>query len=477
MTSSSNDLSMLIDGKLVSGEKRLDVVNPATEAVIGSVPDCTSDELNQAVAAARRAFPAWRDTPLEERRAKIAALGQLIGEHADELAKMHTAEQGKPLQAAAEEIGGTSMLLGAIAQHEIPVNVAEDSDERLVEVHHVPIGVVAAIAPWNFPIALAYWKVAPALLTGNTMVLKPSPFTPMTTLKIAELAKDIFPAGVFNVVTGGDDVGPWLTSHPDVGKISFTGSSATGSKVMQSAAATLKRVTLELGGNDSAIVMPDVDLDTIVPNVFWAAFANSGQVCIASKRIYVHEDIYDKFRDALVNFAKTVKMGDGTEEGVELGPIQNAAQFERVKSLISDCVDRKLEFALGPDDSPQPNQGYFVPITIIDNPPEDAPVVSREAFGPVVPLMKFKSIDDVIERANDTDFGLGNSIWSADTASAAKLATRLESGMVWINTTQYVSPFAPFGGHKQSGIGVESGMEGLLEFTNTQTIVTGRAAG
>ena len=465
---------MLIDGALVPGTRHLQVVNPATEAVIGSVPDCTEGELDNAVRAARRAFPAWKRTPHAARQAMIVALAEAIGEHADELGAMHTAEQGKPLKDATEEVAGTGLLLQAIAAQELPVRLAEDSPERRVEVRHVPIGVVGAIAPWNFPIALAFWKVAPALLAGNTMVLKPSPYTPMTTLRIAELAKDIFPPGVLNIITGGDQLGPWLTAHPGIDKISFTGSTATGRKVMASAASTLKRVTLELGGNDAAIVLPDVDLDTAVPDIFWAAFRNSGQICIASKRIYVHEAIYDRFRDGLVEYAKSVRVGDGAEPGVQLGPVQNKAQFERVRALIADCTARNLDFALGPESSAQPNQGYFIPITIIDNPPEDAPVVSQEAFGPVVPLMKFSSLDEVIGRVNGTEYGLGNSIWTRDIDAAAGLASQLESGMVWINDAQYVSPFAPFGGHKQSGVGVESGPEGLLEYTNAQTVVIRR---
>jgi acyl-CoA reductase-like NAD-dependent aldehyde dehydrogenase len=298
--------------------------------------------------------------------------------------------------------------------------------------------------------------------------MKPSPFTPLSLLKLGELAQGLFPPGVFNVISGGDQLGPWMTEHPGVAKVSFTGSTATGRRVVASAAATLKRVTLELGGNDAAIVLPDVDVAAAAEKIFWSAFGNSGQVCIATKRLYVHRDVYDAIATALVEYAGKVKVGDGLEQGSQLGPIQNRQQFDRVRKLIAEAKASGLNFLTG-GEVPE-GKGYFIPISIIDNPPEDSAVVVEEAFGPVLPLLKFDDLEDVIRRANDSDYGLGGSIWTSDIEKGAEIAARLDTGTVWVNESQYIVPWATFGGHKQSGIGSENGPEGLLEFTNVQTI-------
>lgn len=464
-----NDYRMLIGGQLVSGSATLDVVNPANEEVVGSVPDATSADLDNAIGAARAAFPGWAGTPIEERKAKLAALGQAIMANADPLMRLLTKEQGKPHAEAQGEVMGAGYWLMAASQLDLPVTVNEDSDDRYSETRHVPLGVVGAIAPWNFPMILAMFKVGPALLAGNTMVLKPSPFTPLATLKFGELAAELLPPGVLNIVTGGDDLGPWMTSHPGFDKISFTGSTATGKRVMQSAAPTLKRVTLELGGNDAAIVMPDVDVEKVAEELFWAAFRNNGQICIATKRMYVHQDIYDQLRDALVAYAKTVKVGDGSEQGTQIGPINNKQQYARVLELIQDAKDRGYKFLVGGEKADVP--GYFIPVTILDNPPEDSRIVQEEQFGPVLPLIKFDDYNDVIARANATDYGLGGSVWGNDEDKAFEIAQRIASGTVWVNETQHLSPMAAFGGMKQSGVGVEGGVEGLLEYTNAQTIV------
>ena len=460
---------MLIGGALVGGTATLDVVNPANEEVIASVPDAAREDLDRAIDAARAAFPAWSATPIAERKAKLTALGQAVMANADPLMRLLTKEQGKPHSEAQGEVMGAGYWLMAAAGLDLPVTVNEDSEDRYSETRHVPLGVVGAIAPWNFPMILAMFKVAPALLAGNTMVLKPSPFTPLSTLKFGELAADILPAGVLNIVTGGDDLGPWMTSHSGFDKISFTGSTATGKRVMQSAAPTLKRVTLELGGNDAAIVMPDVDVEKVAEELFWAAFRNNGQICIATKRMYVHRDIYDRLRDALVAYAQTVKIGDGSEQGTQIGPINNKQQYARVLELIQDAKDKGYTFLIGGEKADVP--GYFVPVTILDNPPEDARIVQEEQFGPVLPLLKFDDFEDVVARANATDYGLGGSVWGSDEDKAFELAQRIASGTVWVNETQHLSPMAAFGGMKQSGVGVEGGVEGLLEYTNAQTIV------
>lgn len=459
---------MLIGGKLTGTDEQFEVLNPATEQVIASVPDASQADLDAAIAAARAAFPAWSAKSMDERRAVLNAMGDVILANVDELKRLLTSEQGKPHHEAEGEVIGAGYWLKGAASLDLPREVVEDSEERRVETRRVPLGVVGAIAPWNFPLILAMFKIGPGLLAGNTMVLKPSPFTPLTTLRFAELVKDVVPAGVLNVITGGDRLGPWLTAHQGLDKISFTGSTATGKRVMESASHGLKRITLELGGNDPAIVMPDVDVKEIAPKLFWAAFNNNGQICIATKRMYIHKDVYEPLRDAIVEYAKTVKVGDGSEQGTQIGPINNRPQYERVKALIADSQAQGHNILLGGDAIEGP--GYFIPVTIIDNPPEDSRIVREEQFGPVLPLLKFDDVEDALARANDSEYGLGGSVWSADTDRALEIAQRVASGTVWVNETQYLSPIAAFGGRRQSGIGVEGGREGLMEYTAAQTI-------
>lgn len=470
----SSDYSMTIGGQSVVGDETFSVINPATEEEIGRAPDCSRAQLDQAVAAARTAFPAWRATPFAERKQYVAAIGAKIAEHADELKMLLTREQGKPHKDAAGDVLGGAYWCHAISTLDLPVTIAEDSADRRTEIRHVPLGVVGAIAPWNFPIILAMFKVAPALLAGNCVVLKPSPFTPLTTLKLGELLREVLPAGVLNVISGGDQLGPWLTSHAGVDKISFTGSTQTGRKVMASASETLKRVTLELGGNDAAIILPDVDVAAMAEDIFWAAFRNSGQVCVATKRMYVHADVYDSLKDAIVAYASTISVGDGSKQGVQLGPIQNAAQYARVLELIADSKAQGHHFLMGGDVWDQP--GYFVPVTILDNPPEDARIVQEEQFGPVLPLIKVDSVEDAIRRANASEYGLGASVWSSDEDKARAVGDQLDAGTVWINEAGHIAPLVPFGGHKQSGIGREGGIAGLTEYTNSQVIFVKKRA-
>lgn len=464
---------MLINGELVAGEAMIDVLNPATEQVIGQVPDCTVEQLNRAVDAARRAFKTWSKTPVEERRALLGQISAVIKDNADELMRMLTAEQGKPHGQAKGEVLGASAITGAITMLNLEEKVTEDSEQRLSRTRRVPIGVVGAIVPWNFPVILAMQKIAPALLSGCTIVIKPSPFTPMATLRIAELIADIVPPGVVNIITGGDSLGPAMTSHPGIDKVSFTGSTATGKRVMESASKDLKRITLELGGNDAAIVLPDADVKDVAEKLFWASFTNAGQICVAAKRIYIHEDIYDDLSAAIADYARGVKVGDGADQGTAIGPIQNKAQYDRVLDLIQDAKDKGYPFLVGGEGQAE-MPGYFIPVTVLDNPPEDARIVAEEQFGPVMPLMKFGSVAEVIERANASDYGLAGSIWTQDTDAAVAIAEQLETGTVWINETLHLSPFAPFGGHKQSGFGAELGQEGLAEFTYPQVITVRR---
>ena len=468
----NDDFAMTIDGARVAGDAMIDVINPANGEPFATAPDCSEAQLDLAVAAARRAFKTWRQTPIAERQAMVAKAGDVLIAHADAMSRLFTCEQGRPVELAKQEIMGAGMWMKAVAGMTPPVHVSEDSEAQLIETRYVPLGVICAIAPWNFPVNLAMWKVAPALVAGNTMVLKPSPFTPLCTLKIGELFADIFPAGVFNVISGGDALGPLMTSHPGFAKISFTGSTATGKRVMESAARDLKRVTLELGGNDAAIVLPDVDLDAVAQNIFLGAFLNTAQICVATKRLYVHEDVYDGLRDRLAAIAAATKMGDGAEQGTVLGPIQNKRQYDRVMALLDDAKANQLTLIQGADNPD--GGGYFVPVTIVDNPPEDSRVVQEEAFGPILPMLKFSDIDDVIERANASEYGLGGQVWSADIDKALDIARRLETGTVWVNQILNLRPDTPFGGHKQSGFGVENGMEGLLEYMVPQAVYLAR---
>ncbi|MEM1133283.1 MAG: aldehyde dehydrogenase family protein [Pseudomonadota bacterium] len=466
----------LINGEMVSTDTTLEVLNPANEEVIGLVPSCGAAELDQAVAAARAAFKSWSKTPIEERQKVVQGISKAISDNMDELFRLLTSEQGKPHAQAQQEIGGAAAMSGAQATLTLDDEVNEDSDARLSRTRRVPVGVVGGIVPWNFPVMMAVQKIAPALVSGCTIVLKPSPFTPLATLRLAELIKDVVPAGVVNIITGEDNLGPLITEHPDIDKITFTGSTATGKKIMEGASKDLKRITLELGGNDASIVLPDADVAKVAEQLFWSSFTNAGQVCIAAKRIYIHEDIYDDLSAAIAEYAKHVKVGDGAQQGTAVGPIQNKKQYERVLELIQDAKDNGYQFLVGGDEGDPSGTGYYVPITILDNPPEDARIVAEEQFGPVMPLMKFSTVDEAIERANASEYGLAGAVWTSDVDKGVEVAEQMETGTVWVNEFMHLSPFVPFGGHKQSGFGAEYGKEGLLEFTYPQVITVKREA-
>jgi len=463
-----SDYRMLVNGTLVAAESQIEVVNPADGKGFAKAPDCSPAQLDEAVAAATEAFKTWRKVPIEERQACLRKAGDILAENAEQLARLFTREQGRPTDGALSEIGIAVAWFHAYAAMTPPNETVDTADGQRIETRYVPLGPVCAISPWNFPINLSVWKIAPALVAGNTMVLKPSPFTPLCMLKIGELLKDVFPAGVLNIISGGDELGPLMTSYPGFAKISFTGSTATGKRVMESAARDLKRLTLELGGNDAAIVMPDVDLDEVAEKIFFGAFFNSAQICVATKRLYVHESIYEGLRDRLVGIAQAMKLGDGSEQGTVLGPLQNKRQFDRVRQLIEDARGEGLTLVQGPEGPA--TDGFFIPVTIVDNPPEDSRVVQEEAFGPVLPMMRFSDVDEVIDRANASEYGLAGAVWSKNVDQATAIARRLETGTVWINQNLHLRPDTPFAGHKQSGFGIENGMEGMLEYMSPQAI-------
>lgn len=461
--------ALTIDGKLVETNKSFDVLNPATNQVLAQAPEGTAEHMEAAIAAAKAAFPGWSALPWAERGAYVTAYADALEANKDELITLLTLEQGKPRHSmATSEVEASIYWVREVAKRELPVEVIEDTDDHVVEVHHTPLGVVGAITPWNFPVLLGLWKIAPCLLTGNTMVMKPSPYTPLCTLRFGEIAQRVFPAGVLNIVSGGNDLGAQMTEHPDIAKISFTGSTATGKKVMASGASNLKRITLELGGNDAAIVLADADWEPLIPTLFWAAFGNSGQWCIASKRLYVHRSIHAAFVAAFVDYGRRQTVGDGMDPATDLGPIQNRMQYDKLKDLFADVKANGYTVPLGGtiDES---LAGNFVPVTIVDNPPETSRIVKEEPFGPILPIIAFDDVEEVIAKANDTPFGLAGSVWGRDRDAAIAVAKRLETGTVWVNEIHIHGIDIPFGGHKQSGLGVENGAEGLAEFTNTKT--------
>jgi len=458
---------MTIDGQAAPTAATFDVLNPATNEVYARAPECSKEQLDAAMESSAKAFRDWRADESARRDALRQAAGILLGASGD-LAPVLTAEQGKPLSDANLEIFAAGMWLQYYADLEVPREVIQDDDNAFVEVVRKPLGVVAAITPWNFPVTLASWKIAPALLAGNTMVLKPSPFTPLSTLMVGELLRDVFPPGVFNVVSGGDGLGGWMTSHPVPRKISFTGSVATGKKVAAAAAPDLKRTTLELGGNDPAILLDDVDAAEVADRVYRFAFANNGQICSAIKRVYVPERIYDDVVDALATHARAAKVGPGTDPETQLGPINNRPQYERVSELVADALKGGARAAAGgkPIDSP----GNFFEPTIIADISDGTRIVDEEQFGPALPVIPYRDLDDAVERANATHFGLSGSVWSGDADRAAEVAERLECGTAWVNTHLALAPHEPFGGAKWSGLGVENGTWGLYGFTELQVL-------
>ncbi|KAH8674260.1 aldehyde dehydrogenase-like protein [Xylariales sp. PMI_506] len=460
----------IINGEFVPTPTTRHSFNPATDEPLYEVPVAQKKDLDAAVEHARAAFKTWSKTTHEERSELLLAFVALIEEHRDELEKLLTMEQGKPLALSNTEVGSTLIWLRAFATMELKDEIIEDTEERTISSTYLPIGVCAALVPWNWPVLLGLAKLGPALMTGNTVIMKPSPFTPYCNLKLGELAMSVFPPGVFQILSGDDNLGPWITEHPGIDIVSFTGSIANGKRVAASCAKTLKRYVLELGGNDAAIICEDVDIAACLPKIATLAFLNSGQICMLVKRIYIHEKIYDRFRDEMVEFTKThIKTGNGFDEGIMVGPLQNRNQFESVKEIYSQIEKSGWKAALrgkALDD----RKGYYIEPAIIDNPPEDSVIVTEEPFGPIVPLLKWSDDDDVIERANALRTGLGASVWSKNLIRAEKMARQLSAGSVWVNSHFDVAPNVPFGGHKESGIGREWGIEGLKQFTNSTSL-------
>jgi acyl-CoA reductase-like NAD-dependent aldehyde dehydrogenase len=462
--------ALIINGADVTTAESFGVVDPATELVFEQAPAATVIQLDAAVAAARVAFPSWAAKSHPERQAALVAMADIMEAHAGELATLVSREQGKTLGGlgANWEVGGAIAWTRYTASLSLPAEfIQNDADGRVV-IERKPVGVVGSITPWNYPLLIAIWHIMPAFLAGNTVVLKPSPYTPLSTLALGRLLQQALPPGVLNVITGQDEIGQAMSDHPDINKIVFTGSSKTGKRVMESAAGSLKRLTLELSGNDAGIILPDIDLDATIEKLFWGIFLNNGQTCAALKRLYVHESRYEEVCARLVDFSRTIKVGNGLDPESQLGAVQNRMQFNRVKHLVDAARADGARILCGGETNGEP--GLFYPITILADAKDGMAIVDEEQFGPAIPVLRYRDIDEALARANASASGLGGSVWSSDIEEARRVAARLECGSVWVNAHGAIRPDAPFGGIKQSGIGVEFGVLGLAEYTTVQVI-------
>jgi acyl-CoA reductase-like NAD-dependent aldehyde dehydrogenase len=458
---------LVIAGARVNTRDQDEVINPATGAPFATCARAGVEHLDAAVLAADEAFRSWRrDETL--RRAKLRECAAAIRARAGELARLLTQEQGKTLALSMFEAEGSAAWFEYFAAYDAAPEVIQEDAAKSIEVQRRPLGVVAAITPWNYPLILLCWKLAPALRAGNTVVAKPSPFTPLSSLLLAEILGAVLPRGVLSVVAGDGALGAELCRHRHVRKVSFTGSVATGKKILGYAADDLKRVTLELGGNDPAIVLGDVNPDTLVEKLFWAAFQNSGQICSAIKRLYVHEDVYERVLRGLVERAQNTRMGDGLDPTTELGPINNRMQFEKLAAIVDDS--RRAGAKIETGGAPLPRPGFFYPPTILTDARAGMRIVDEEQFGTALPVIPFRDVDDAIAQANGTEFGLGASVWTANPGRGAALVREIRAGSGWVNCHLDVTPATPFGGCKWSGMGVENGKWGYAEFTELQLV-------
>jgi len=459
-----------IDGRGETSGERDHVINPATGKGFAWAPLASPQQLERAIAAARAAYPAWARRGFGERAELLDALAEALRTRAEELARLLTREQGKPLPVARAEILTAAEFIEGTVR--IPIEseaLTSFEGGRRTMLHYRPIGVVAGITPWNVPIVLASHKIVQALYTGNTLVLKPSPYTPLTTLLLGEMARAILPAGVFNVVSGGNELGQTITSHPGIDRITFTGSTATGKRIMASAADTLKRLTLELGGNDPAIILDDADLDKRLPGIFASSFRLCGQVCMGIKRIYAPARLYETVCERLAAMAQKHPVGDGFEPGVLMGPLQNRMQYDKIVALLEE-TRREPGARILSGGHVLDRPGYFVAPTVVAGLPESARLVREEQFGPLLPVQPYQTVDHAIALANDTNMGLSASIWTEDPARAGAIAARLEAGTVWINRHVNADANVPFGGFKESGIGREHGLMGLRSYMEPQVV-------
>ncbi|MFC7402944.1 aldehyde dehydrogenase family protein [Citricoccus sp. GCM10030269] len=448
------------------------VPDAATDEIIGYAPQHSVDDLNAAVEAARSAQPGWASLGHQERSRLLRLAADEVDAHAGELANIISREQGKPLNGAGSrfEAAGCAVWLRSAADAVVePEVVFEGPEGQRSEIYYDPLGVVGAISPWNWPALIAIWQIAPSLRMGNTVVAKPSEYTPLSVLAVVELMNRHLPQDVLTAVSSGDrEVGAALAAHPDVDKVMFTGSTATGRKIIESSAHNLARLTLELGGNDPGIILPGTDIEPLAEGLFWGAFINTGQTCAAMKRLYVHESQYEEAVQALATVASSLPMGAGVEESTALGPLSTDGQFRIVSDLVDDARQRGARIVTG--GSPEPALGpRFFQATIVADIDDDAPLVTEEQFGPVLPVVPYRTVDEAVDMANRLDAGLGASVWG-EREEALEVAGRIRSGTVWINQHGTLNPEVPFGGTKASGYGLEFGLHGLKAVASPKVV-------
>ena len=463
---------------------RIAVADPATGQTVDEVPTATAEEVDAAVAAAASAFAAWRRTDTAERAAHLSRLADAAEAHAGALVALLTREQGKPTLEAQGEL---RHFLGGLRYYAEAATKLRGSYQELPSqfgpayglVTRRPMGVVGAITPWNFPLTLLANKVGPALAAGNTVVAKPAETTPLTTLRVAELAGEAgLPPGVLNVVTGGPETGEALVAHPDVRRVAFTGQTGTGRRIMELAGPALKHVSLELGGSDPTIVLADADLDAAVKNIQIGRYWNCGQACLAPKRAFVHAEVYQAFLDRLVERVGRYEPGPGDTRAdkpkLRIGPMHTATQRDLVAAQLGDALDGGAKVLVGGEALDGPGH-FFQPAVVVDA-PEDSRLATEEVFGPVLPVWKVDGLDEAIERANATSYGLGSSIWTRSAVAIDRATRELEAGVTWVNQLHYGYDELPFGGTKQSGLGREHGLEALGEYTELKSVVVGGLA-
>lgn len=464
------DYAMIINGEKVFSDTTFDVINPATGEVFAQCPKGTVEQLNEAVAAARKAFPAWSGMADEKRVEIMNQMAGIIGEHQVELARLITREQGKTLSGPGSmfEVGGCRAWTQVTASLKLETELVDDNPEETIELVRKPIGVVGSITPWNWPLLIAVWHIMPAIRVGCTVVLKPASYTPLSTLRLVELLNEVLPPGVLNVVSGSSDIGNAMSAHKEIDKMVFTGSISVGQTIMSRAASNLKSLTLELGGNDAGIILPGTDITPLLEPLFWGCFINAGQTCAALKRLYVHEDDYDTICEKFTEYVSKIPVGDGLDETHLIGPLGNAPQLEIVKQYVDDAKKQGARVLCGGE--PAPGPGYFYPLTLVADVTDDMDLVKEEQFGTALPIIKYSTIDEAVARANALDVGLGGSAWSNDPVKAKEVVMRLEAGTVWVNAHGKLHPMAPFGGIKLSGVGSEFGLEGLKAYTVNQVV-------
>ncbi|HEY6696262.1 MAG TPA: aldehyde dehydrogenase family protein [Solirubrobacteraceae bacterium] len=476
---------MLIGGewRAAAAKQEIDVVNPATEETIASVPAGSADDVEVAVATAKHAFAEWSRTDVEQRATILAKAAELIHEHAKELAGTLTGEQGKPV---AEAIGEVNHLAHGVRFYAEAATKVRGAYQELPSamgrsygmVIRRPMGVCAAITPYNFPLTLLGTKVAPALASGNTVVAKPATTTPLATLQVARLfAEAGVPDGVLNVVTGrGSEIGDALVSHPDVQRVAFTGSTPVGRHIAALAGPELKRLSLELGGSDPVIICDDADIGVAVKAVIIGRYWNAGQACLGCKRVFVHDSVYDDFVSQLVERVGRYEPGDGTVKAekpkLRMGPIHTKAGRDELLEQLEDGVAKGGEVLIGGGTAGH-DKGWFLEPAVVAEPGADSRLMTEEVFGPVLPVLRYSDFDDAIRRANDTPYGLGSSIWTNDARLIHRAAQEIESGMTWVNQIHYGYDELPFGGVKASGFGKEHGVEALDSYVELKSVVVG----